>query len=409
VVPALAPFAIRSFRFQWPADLAASWAFEMEGIILGWFVLVETGSVLALAVFGSLQFLGTLISPLYGMAGDRIGYRNLLLVMRAVYFVVAGILAVLFVTGAATATAVFVLAMIVGLVRPSDITMRNLLVGETMPASLLMRAMGLSRTTADSARVAGALTGAAVVAALGSGEAYLVACGIYLVSFSLTIGVGIRRVRVVETPPAASVFATLREGFAYVWANPVLRAAMFLAFMMNLVGYPISGALLAHVAKDIYGMDQSGLGWLIASFSGGALLGSIALSVLGGRVPPARAMLVGATLWFVLDLVFAFITTPQWGEVFLFLAGVAQSFCMIPMAVILLRIASPEFRGRVMGVRMLCVYGLPVGLLAAGPLIERWGFAFTAAGYSLLGIACVAWIVVTWRHQLWRKDAAVNV
>jgi hypothetical protein len=32
-------------------------------VILGWFVLVSTGSVLALAVFSSLQFLGTLISP----------------------------------------------------------------------------------------------------------------------------------------------------------------------------------------------------------------------------------------------------------------------------------------------------------------------------------------------------------
>ena len=82
-VPALAPFRIRSFRYQWPADLLASWAFEMEGVILGWFVLVETGSVLALAVFGSLQFLGTLISPAYGMVGDRIGYRNLLCLMRA--------------------------------------------------------------------------------------------------------------------------------------------------------------------------------------------------------------------------------------------------------------------------------------------------------------------------------------
>ena len=56
----LAPFQIPSFRFQWPADLAASWAFEMEGIILGWFVLVETRSVLALAVFGALQYIGTL-------------------------------------------------------------------------------------------------------------------------------------------------------------------------------------------------------------------------------------------------------------------------------------------------------------------------------------------------------------
>ena len=83
-VPALAPFQIRSFRYQWPADLLASWSFEMEGVILGWFVLVSTGSVLALAVFGSLQFLGTLISPLFGMAGDRVGNRKVLLAMRAI-------------------------------------------------------------------------------------------------------------------------------------------------------------------------------------------------------------------------------------------------------------------------------------------------------------------------------------
>ncbi|MGX7835875.1 hypothetical protein ACWKSR_12055, partial [Campylobacter fetus subsp. venerealis] len=45
---ALAPFRIRNYRFQWPADLLTSWAFEMEQLILGWYVLVETGSVLLL-------------------------------------------------------------------------------------------------------------------------------------------------------------------------------------------------------------------------------------------------------------------------------------------------------------------------------------------------------------------------
>ena len=45
--PALAPFRVRSFRFQWPADVATSWAFEMETLILGWYVPVETQSVLA--------------------------------------------------------------------------------------------------------------------------------------------------------------------------------------------------------------------------------------------------------------------------------------------------------------------------------------------------------------------------
>src|SRR5438105_15067581 len=81
----LAPFATRSFRFQWPADLLTSWAFEMETIILGWYVLVETGSVLWLTVFGASQYLGTLIAPLYGVIGDRLGHKSLLLGMRVVY------------------------------------------------------------------------------------------------------------------------------------------------------------------------------------------------------------------------------------------------------------------------------------------------------------------------------------
>ena len=45
MIAALAPFRVRSFCFQWPGDLLTSWAFEMEGLILGWYILVETGSV----------------------------------------------------------------------------------------------------------------------------------------------------------------------------------------------------------------------------------------------------------------------------------------------------------------------------------------------------------------------------
>ena len=409
-VPALAPFQIRSFRFQWPADLLASWAFEMEGVILGWFVLASTGSVLALAAFGSLQFLGTLISPLFGMAGDRIGNRSLLCLMRAIYVAVATALAVLFLAGLAAPAPVFGLAIVMGLVRPSDITLRSLLVGETMPASYLMRAMGVSRTTADSARVVGALSGAGLVAALGSGLAYVVVCTAYAASLALTFNVGIRRVRVVgEDALHASPMRALRQAFAYIWSTPDMRALMLMAFLMNFAAYPLVGSLLAYIAKDIYSLDQTGLGWLIACFAGGALLGSIAISVHGARIRPARTMLAGAFAWFTLNFAFSWIATPFWGEVVLFLAGFVQSFCMMPMAVLLLRVADPKFRGRVMGVRMLAVYGLPIGLLLSGPLIERLGFSLTGSLYSLLGIGFTLVIAVSWRAHLWHPAAAANV
>jgi predicted MFS family arabinose efflux permease len=299
---------------------------------------------------------------------------------------------------------------VIGLVRPSDITMRNLLVGETMPADYLMRAMGVSRTTADSARIVGALSGAALVAALGSGLAYVAVCAVYATSLALTFGVGIKRVRVLgEAPMHGSPLQSLKEGFIYVWSTPVVRAVMLLAFLVNFAAYPLVGSLLAYVARDIYGLGQTGLGWLIASFAGGALLGSIVVSTHGARIRPARTMIACTLAWFAFNLVFSWVEQPLLGEAILFAAGLVQSFCMVPMAVILLRVTEPAFRGRVMGVRMLAVYGLPVGLLLSGPLVEHAGFAATGSLYSLLGIGFTLLIAARWRVQLWLSAAPSNV
>src|SRR5678816_4883601 len=86
------PFSVRSFRFQWPADLLTSWAFEMEALILGWYVLVTTGSVQQLATVAALAWLGSLFSPFFGLAGDRIGHRNVLCFTRAVYALLLSLL-----------------------------------------------------------------------------------------------------------------------------------------------------------------------------------------------------------------------------------------------------------------------------------------------------------------------------
>jgi MFS family permease len=50
----------------------------METLILGWYVLVETNSVVMLTIFGALLYGGTLIAPIVGVWSDRIGHRNML-------------------------------------------------------------------------------------------------------------------------------------------------------------------------------------------------------------------------------------------------------------------------------------------------------------------------------------------
>ena len=383
-----------------------SFALEMETLILGWYILVETQSVVWLTVFGSLQFLGTLISPLFGVAGDRIGQRNLLCLMRATYAVLATILATLALTGILTPILVVCIATVMGLVRPSDLAVRNTFIGSLMPPDRLMGAMGISRTTQDSARIMGALAGAAVFALLGMGPAYVMIASFYLASLALTLAIA--RPPRAPAPPPASPWREVTEGLGYVWTTPRLLAAMVLAFLVNFCAFPLSGGLLPYIARDIYGMGQTGLGFLAASFATGGLAGSLLLSTAARGIPAGRIMISFTFVWYAMLLAYANATVPALGVPLLVLAGFMQSLSMVPMAVMLLRSAEPRFRARVMGVRMLAVYGMPLGLLLAGWMVSRFGFATTATAYCLFGLLATAAIALFWRAHLFPLTAPAN-
>jgi len=405
----LAPFQVRSFRYQFPADLLTSWGIEMENLVLGWYILVETGSVLLLTLLWALQYLGTLLAPIIGMAGDRVGHRTVLCAMRAWYAVLATLMTSLALAGSLRPSYALVIAGLAGLVRPADWGMRNALVGDTMPSDTLMATMGLSRTTADSARIAGSLAGAGLFAWLGLGAVYLTIACCYGLGFLLTLGVARRRIGVVAPAGRAlSLWRDFKEGLAYLWDTPASLAAMWLAFLVNLTAFPLTGALLPYVAKNIYHIDQTGLGTLIASFALGSLIGSVVVSISGRLLRAARMMLVFAFGWYAMLLLFIAMPGPASARIMLMLAGIAQSLCMVPMSVMLLHGAGARFRGRVMGVRIMAIYGAPVGLLAAGFLIERVGFAPTAQLYCLSGIALTALIALRWRGALWPVDAPAN-
>ena len=80
---------------------------------------------------------------------------------------------------------------------------------------------------------------------------------------------------------------------------------------------------------------------------------------------------------------------------------------LVPMSAMLLHGAG-AYRGRVMGMRMLAIYGLPIGLLSAGALIERIGFAQTATLYCSVGILLTLVIALHWRTALWPLHAPAN-
>jgi MFS family permease len=410
----LAAFRVRSFRFQWSADLLTSWAAEMETLVLGWYVIVNTDSVLMLTAFGALQYLGTLAAPMFGVLGDRVGGRVMLCAMRATYAVLAVLLMTLALTGILTPAWVLVVAALAGVIRPNDLVMRNALIGETIPPAHLMNAVGFSRATMDSARVAGALAGAGLSTALGIGVTYVFVTLCYLAGLALTFGVA-RRPPVPD--PAAplggasvrrpSGWGELRDGVVHVLTAPVLLAIMLLAFLINLTAYPVSSGLLPYVAQRVYEADATGLGWLVASFAIGGLLASVTMVLAGGTRRPERAALVGTAIWYALLLVFAHLRSVGAGALTLLLAGFVQNVVMISMTATLLANAAAGFRGRVMGVRTLAVYGLPLGLMGAGFLIERLGFPLTITLLSATGLLFTVLIGIRWRGHLWGRQRFV--
>lgn len=405
----LAPFRVRSFRFQWPSDLATSWAAEMEMLILGWYILTETGSVVLLTLFASLQWIGTLVAPLFGVAGDRLGHRNVLCAMRAFYALQAGLLMALAYAGMLSPAAVFAITAAMNLVRPSDLAMRYALVGATMPREQLMPATSIERTTVESARIFGALTGAGLFAALGMAAAYTVVTGLYALAFVLTLGVRVaRRARTVDEPKPASPWVEVKEGFGYVRRSPVLVPTLCLACLVNFSAYPMSMGLLPYFVKDVLHADQTGLGYAAASFAAGALVGSIALTRYGAAIAAGRWMLSFALLWYLMLMIFARQENLAAAIAALFFTGLAQSFCLVPMSAILLRHSEERYRGRVLGIRMFAIYGLPVGLLLAGPLIHYLGFTAMATLYCITGAALTAWIAYRWRAHVWQPGAPAN-
>jgi len=411
---ALAPFSVRSFRFQWPADLATSWAFEMENLILAWYVLVESRSVVMFTVFVSLQYIGTLFAPMFGVMGDRIGHRNMLCGMRGLYAILATTLMTLIATGTLTPVLVMVIAAMMGLVRPSDVGVRYALIGATMPGRYLVGATSIQRTTQDSARVAGALSGAGLVAALGMGWTYAVVATLYLTSFTLVFKAGseLASSRTATEPArrahASSAWLDLRDGAAYIWNTPVLLATMVLAFLVNAMAFPQFNALLPVVAKEVHHGGQPLLGAFVASGAFGSLVGSIAMSKIGGAFRSGRMMLVWCSMWYAALFVFAQMSNPVIGMFVLFFGGVSQSAGLVPMYAILMRDTQPQFRGRVMGVRVMAIYGNLPGLLIAGPLITNVGYQATASLYCILGLCTTLLIGAIWRGDLWKISAPSN-
>jgi predicted MFS family arabinose efflux permease len=391
----LEAFQIRNFRFQFGADLLVAWAIEMEVIILAWYILISTDSAILVALVGALRFCGTVISPFIGALADRRSRRTLLIGTRGIFALLACVLATAGILGFLTPLLVFGVVTVAGFLRPVDMMLRQSLIADGVPARILSNAMGFFRTTLDSARLFGALAGAGLMGAIGIGNAYLAVTVLYIASVCAT--------SFITEPARARVTATsrplhdLRAAFRLARDDHQLLFPLLIAFLINLTVLAITGGLLPLIARDTYGLGADGLGFMVAAYACGALLGSVLTATALRNFKPERLAIVFLAIWHVLMIAFAVVTEASTGLVLLFALGLSSNLVLVPVSVTLLRDTPPEFRARIMGLRQLAVLGLPLGLMVSGALITRIGLGETLMLYAGFGLVCS---VALWR--IWR-------
>ena len=119
---------------------------------------------------------------------------------------------------------------------------RSSLMASLVPARLLLTTTSLSRTTVDSARVVGALVGSGLFAAVGIAATYLGIVALFCLGLVFTFAIRIHvsegsSTRLPRVSARFSAWKQLREGLEYVWKTPHLRAAMWIAVLVNFTAF----------------------------------------------------------------------------------------------------------------------------------------------------------------------------
>lgn len=398
-------FSVPGFRLMWSADIALNWAEFMEIIILSWFVLEQTESPLALGIFAALRFTGTLAAPFFGVIVDKFGRRLIFLVSRGSFLLTSATILILSFLGLLNIFAILLLSAFAGLSRSMDMIVRQSILPDVVGELRLSNGVALSRMGRDVTQIVGPVCGGILMEVAGVGFSYIIVVSLYSLSLFLIFLVkGLPdKVAGAASIASSSVLNNLVEGFRYVKSERLLVGLLAVAFVVNLTAFPLNQTLLAVSAKEVMGVGAYELGWLVGAYSFGSLIGTLAIGSLPGLGSAGKIMFIGSVFWHIGIIAMAFMEWFYPSIPLLILVGSAQSFSMVTMAMMILRYTSPEMRGRIIGLRQLAVYGLPLGLLVSGYVAEDFGVFVALVMNGIVGIVLLLMSLWFWPVMISRQ------
>ncbi|MEU6743255.1 MFS transporter [Streptosporangium sandarakinum] len=329
------------------------------------------GSAFALGLTTALQFLPLLLFGLWGgMLADRYPKRPLLMAAQSLMGLLALTMGVLVVTGNAQVWHVYVMAFVLGLISCVEVPTRQSFVVEMVGRKDLSNAVALNASSFNLARVVGpAIAGVLISALGGTGPMFLVNA----LSFGAVLaGLAMMRASELTAPdPVPRAKGQLREGLRYVLARSELLLPILLVAFVSLFTQSFSMSI-ALMARQVFGAGASSFGLASSMFAVGALGGAL---LAARRVRPSRKLLIGGALSFgVAQIVSGLAMWYPLYLLFLIPAGIALITVNTAANTSVQLAASPEMRGRVMGIYVLVFTGgAPIGAPLLGWVAEVGG------------------------------------
>lgn len=375
---------VRNYRLFAGGQLVSLTGTWMQMTAQDWLVLELGGGGIGLGGVLALQFLPTLLFGLYGgVVADRVDKRRLLLVTQSVSGVLAGLMAVLVLSGAVTLPAVFVFAGLLGVSNAFDVPARQAFVAEMVGADLLPNAVALNSVTFNAARIVGPAVAGVLIGAIGTGWVFAINAGSYL---AVLAGLFLMRTRELRpAPPTAREPGQFREGLRYVWTRRELRLPIILVGIVGTFGlnFPVTLGLMA---SETFAGTAATYGAFTSTLAVGSLVGAVLAT--RRRTISFRLLLGAATVFGLAEAAAGLMPTKSLFLLLLVPTGAAVlTFTTAANATVQLA-AGEQMRGRVMSIYILVFLGTtPLGAPLIGLLSEHAG---PRSGLVVGGLLCAA-------------------
>jgi MFS family permease len=366
----------------------------LETVAVGVVVYQRSGSAFQVAMMTMLRLLPMgLFGVFLGALAERFDRRATLIGVVLLMGATSATLAVLAWTGMLQVWHLAFASFVNGCGWATDNPVRRVMMGEVVGREHMGTAMSLDVGANNASRMVGPSIGGFLLAGVGIQGAFLLSVLMYLGALAAALTV---ESRIHRGAGSGAVLAKIAEGLAIVRADRRLIGTLIVTVIFNVFAWPFT-SMIPVIGRDRLLLGPEGVG-ILASLDGiGAFFGALLLALWLTPQWYGRAYVGGVTLYMIMLIVFAVVTTPAVAGFALLLTGLGGAGFSTMQATLVYLAAPPEMRSRILGVLSVCIGTGPIGFVWLGWLADVIGAPHATAVTGIFGLLALA---ATWRF--WR-------